>query len=111
MYFTYIVGGSSISNSKYFNHFGNTRNIIYDVTTILFHREKTAKFSYYSHFLTMNILENVILNMKIFILRKFQPQKQSGIPKNLCKSPGKKSIFILRKNNIEFALKSQKNFY
>jgi len=110
MYFTYIVGSSSTSYGKSYNRFGSCRSIFYYISTSVFHCEKTVKFSYYSHFLTMNILKNAILNMKIFILRKFKPQKQSGIIKKLSKSPGKKSIFILRKNNIEFALKSQKTF-
>ena len=105
MNFTYTVGGSSMSNGKHFRRLICGCSIIYDVTTSIIHREKTVKFSYYSHFLIMNILKDAILNMNIFILTKFKPQKQSGIAKNLCKSPGKKSVFIVRIDNVEFALK------
>ncbi len=90
MYFTYIVGDSSEYNAKNSKRFVCGRSIIYDVTTTLFIVRKTGKNSYFSHFLMMNILKNVILNMNIFILRKFKPQKLSGIVKNLCKSPEKK---------------------
>jgi len=102
--------GSSIPNGKYFRRLVCGSSIIYDITTSIIHSEKTAKYSYFSHFLMMNILKNAILNMNIFILRKFKLQKQSGIEKNLCKSPGKKNIFILRIQNEEIALKSQKTF-
>ena len=90
MYFTYIAGGSSIPNGKYFRRFAYRLSIIYKITLPFFHREKTAKNFYFSHFLMMNILKNAILNMNIFILRKFQLQKQSGIAKNFCKSSEKK---------------------
>ncbi|GEM_PF-1035208 len=106
--FANIMSGISSPNKRYFKRFTYGRSIIYDISTILFHREKTAKFSYYSHFLMMNILKNASLNMNIFILRKFKPQKQSGIAENSSKSPEKKSVFMLRKNNVEFALKSPK---
>jgi len=110
MNFTYTVGGSLLSNGKHFRRLVCGCSIIYDIVTSVIHREKTAKFSYYSHFLTMNILKNAILNMNIFTLRKFKPQKQSGNAKNLCKNLRKKSVFTLRKDNAEIALKSQKSF-
>ena len=43
MYFTYIVGGSSIPNGKYFKGFVSGNSIIYDVKTTLFQREKNGK--------------------------------------------------------------------
>ncbi len=110
MNFTYTVGGSLMYKGKHFRRLVCGCSIIYDIVTSVIHREKTSKFSYYSHFLTMNILKNAILNMNIFTLRKFKPRKQSGNAKNLCKYLRKKSVFTLRKDNVEIALKSQKSF-
>ena len=88
--FTYTVGGSSMSNGKHFRRLVCGCNIIYDITMSIIHREKPAKYSYYSHFLVMNILKNAILNMNIFISRKFKPQKQSAIAENSSKTSEKK---------------------